>query len=64
MSNEQGQDIFLDIPQKYADWKKYKSSAGHKVNHSKTPNAGYTECEHPIFGKILFLSWNIYGQDR
>ena len=51
----EGNEIFLDIPQKYASWKKYKASAGHKVNHSKTPNAGYTECEHPVFGKILCL---------
>ena len=55
MSDENGNDQFLDIPAKFADWKNYKASSGHKVNHAKTPNAAYTECEHPIFGKILCL---------
>ena len=55
MSDENGNDQFLDIPAKFASWKDYKASSGHKVNHAKTPNAAYTECEHPIFGKILCL---------
>ena len=54
-TDEQGNDMFLDIPQNYVSWNKYKASAGHKVNHSKNPNVAYTECEHPIFGKILCL---------
>ena len=55
LGDEKGDDIFLDIPEKYSDWKKYQASAGHKVNHSKNPNAAYTECQHPRFGKILCL---------
>jgi len=54
-TDEQGNDMFLDIPQNYVSWNKYKASAGHKVNHSKSPNVAYTECEHPVFGKILCL---------
>jgi len=54
-SDEKGNDIFIDIPAKYASWQRYQASAGHKVNHSKTPNVAYTECVHPIFGKILCL---------
>ena len=54
-TDEQGNDMFLDIPQNYVSWNKYKASSGHKVNHSKNPNVAYTECEHPIFGKILCL---------
>ena len=55
MSDEKGADMYLDIPPQYNKWDKYKASAGHKVNHSKTPNSAYTECDHPIFGKILCL---------
>jgi len=51
-----GDTEFLDIPPEYAPWSAYQASAGHKVNHgSKNANAGYTECVHPIFGKILCL---------
>merc|ERR1711976_175720 len=52
-TDETGNDVFLDIPQNYVSWKKYQASAGHKINHSKSPNVAYTECEHPVFGKIL-----------
>ena len=54
-TDDVGNDLFLDIPANYAPWNKYKASVGHKVNHSKNPNVAYTECEHPIFGKILCL---------
>lgn len=55
LGDENGNDMFLDIPEKFSDWKKYQASSGHKVNHSKNPNAAYTECQHPRFGKILCL---------
>jgi hypothetical protein len=55
LGDENGSDMFLDIPETSADWKKYQASAGHKANHSKNPNAAYTECQHPRFGKILCL---------
>ena len=55
LGDENGRDMFLDIPEKFSDWKKYQASSGHKVNHSKSPNAAYTECKHPRFGKILCL---------
>ena len=54
-SDHEGNDIFIDIPREFASWDTYRASAGHKVNHKKIPNASYTECEHPIFGKILCL---------
>ena len=54
-TDSHGNDMFLDIPAKFASWKKYQASAGHKVNHAKKPNANYAECFHPIFGKILCL---------
>jgi len=62
-SAEPGKDIndfwrgkeaeFLDITPEAADWNKYQASAGHKINHSSKNNGAYTECVHPIFGKIL-----------
>ena len=55
LGDEKGDDIFLDIPEEFSDWKKYQATAGHKVNHAKSPNAAYTECQHPRFGKILCL---------
>jgi hypothetical protein len=54
-SDEDGQNIFLDIPAQYSSWNSYRASSGHKVNHGKKANSAYTECEHPIFGKILCL---------
>ena len=55
LADDKGQEIFLDIPVKFSEWTKYQASAGHKVNHGKDPNAAYTECQHPRFGKILCL---------
>ena len=55
LGDENGDDIFLDVPEEFSDWKKYQATAGHKVNHAKSPNSAYTECQHPRFGKILCL---------
>ena len=49
------EDDFLDVLPEAADWNVYQASTGHKVNHAKVANAGYTECEHPRFGLILCL---------
>jgi len=55
-TGKNGETEFLDIPPEFASWSNYQASAGHKVNHgSKNANAGYTECVHPIFGRILCL---------
>lgn len=54
-TDNQGRDIFLDIPPEFSSWQKYQASAGHKVNHNKKPNVAYTECVHPVLGKILCL---------
>jgi len=55
-SGMDGESGFLDIPPESASWSAYQASAGHKVNHgSKNANVAYTECVHPIFGKILCL---------
>jgi len=56
VEGENGETGFLDIPSEFASWSAYQASAGHKVNHgSKNANVGYTDCVHPIFGKILCL---------
>ena len=54
-SGNPGQEAeFLDILPECADWNVYRASTGHKINHSgKNYNQAYTECFHPIFGKIL-----------
>ena len=49
------EDDYLDVPKEMTDWDNYRASAGHKVNHDKLANSGYTECEHPRFGRILCL---------
>ena len=55
---------FLDITPEAADWNKYQASAGHKINHSSKNNGAYTECVHPIFGKILcFYSLKVCKSD-
>ena len=54
-SDEYGNDIVLDIPPELARWDKYQATTGHKVNHAKKANSAYTECEHPIYGKVLCL---------
>eukprot|EP00095_Tigriopus_kingsejongensis_P001779 maker-scaffold339_size202159-snap-gene-1.24 protein:Tk01779 transcript:maker-scaffold339_size202159-snap-gene-1.24-mRNA-1 annotation:"hypothetical protein TRIADDRAFT_26073" len=51
-------DDFLDVLPEFASWESYQASAGHKVNHGKNHNCGYTECEHPRFGNILCLATN------
>ena len=48
-------DDYLDIPEDLTHWSNYQSSTGHKVNHAKEANSGYTECDHPRFGRILCL---------
>ena len=55
---------FLDITPEAADWNKYQASAGHKINHNSKNNGAYTECVHPIFGKILcFYSLKVCKSD-
>ena len=48
-------DDYLDVPPQFWSWSRYQASTGHKINHSKKPNGGYTECVHPRFGRILCL---------
>ena len=48
-------DDYLDVPPQFWSWSGYQASTGHKINHSKKPNGGYTECVHPRFGRILCL---------
>ena len=56
---------FLDITPEAADWNKYQASAGHKINHSSKNNGAYTECVHPIFGKILcFYSLKVCKSEK
>ena len=40
----------LDILPDAAQYKDYKASLGHKVNHSWEPNCMYTKYHHPVFG--------------
>ncbi|XP_040565972.1 uncharacterized protein [Lepeophtheirus salmonis] len=48
-------DEYLDVPEEYGKVSQYNATTAHKVNHSRKPNAGYFDCNHPRFGEVLCL---------
>lgn len=42
----------IDVPEPFHKMKRYRSSLGHKANHSFTPNAQYLPLYHPRFGDV------------
>ena len=47
--------LLLDVPEKYRSLVEYRTTLGHKANHSFKNNAEYTAVDHPVLGGIACL---------
>ena len=53
MSIKDGKNKYaIDVPRQYWNIAKYRSSLGHKANHSFKNNADYHIANHPRFGLV------------
>ena len=48
-------DLLIDVPEKYRSVTEYKTTLGHKANHSFKNNAEYAAVDHPVLGGIACL---------
>ena len=48
-------DLLLDVPEEYRSVGEYRTTLGHKANHSFQNNAEYAFVDHPVLGGIACL---------
>ena len=45
--------LMIDIEPRYRNITEFRTTLGHKVNHSFEPNASFDLVDHPVFGGIV-----------
>ena len=48
-------DLLIDVPEEYRSVVEYRTTLGHKANHSFRNNAEYAFVDHPVLGGIACL---------
>ena len=49
------QHLLVDVPEEYRNVKEYRTTLGHKANHSFKNNAEFAFVDHPVLGGIACL---------